>query len=102
MATGAFGSHGLKNRPGMTSESIHSFQTAANYAVFNGLGLLLISLHPRFGFHKFAGPAIGIGGLVFSGTIMALVLNRDRFRFLGPITPVGGTLMMAGYLSLAF
>jgi uncharacterized membrane protein YgdD (TMEM256/DUF423 family) len=46
--------------------------------VFNGLALLLISLHPRFSSHKFAGPAIGTGGLIFSGSIMALVLNRDR------------------------
>ncbi|KAA1468255.1 hypothetical protein DENSPDRAFT_833500 [Dentipellis sp. KUC8613] len=102
MAAGAFGSHGLKNKPGVTPEKVSAFATATNYAIYNGLGLLAISCHPRFGLHRFAGPAIALGGLVFSGSIIALVLARDRFKFFGPITPLGGTLMMAGYVSLLF
>ncbi|KAJ7619132.1 hypothetical protein DFH06DRAFT_1342002 [Mycena polygramma] len=98
---GAFGAHGLKAR-GVSSESIASFQTGSHYAVFNGLALLLLSLHPRFSVHKFAGPAIAAGTLLFSGSIFALVLNRDRFKFLGPVTPMGGMLMIAGYVTLAF
>lgn len=47
--------------------------------VLNGIALLAISLHPRFGVHKFAGPAVLVGSSIFSGTIMALVLNRDRY-----------------------
>jgi uncharacterized membrane protein YgdD (TMEM256/DUF423 family) len=47
--------------------------------MFNGLGLLLVSLHPRFSIHKYAGPAILAGSLMFSGSIFALVLGgRDR------------------------
>ena len=93
MIAGAFGSHGLKNRPDITGDQIHAWETASSYTVrivtvklypcavtrqrtqiYNGLALLLVSLHPSF-----AGPAIGIGGLVFSCTIMALVWNRDRY-----------------------
>ncbi|KIP12471.1 hypothetical protein PHLGIDRAFT_81654 [Phlebiopsis gigantea 11061_1 CR5-6] len=102
MATGAFGSHGLRNRPGVTADSIHAWETASHYAISNGLGLMLISLHPRFASHRFAGPALAVGSILFSGSIFALILNRDRFRWLGPITPLGGTIMMAGFLSLAF
>ncbi len=40
---------------------------------------MLVSLHPRFGLHRFAGPAIATGAAVFSGSIFALVLGRDRF-----------------------
>ncbi|KAJ7038086.1 hypothetical protein C8F04DRAFT_367641 [Mycena alexandri] len=94
---GAFGAHGLKSR-GIATES---FQTASHYTVFNGLALLLLSLHPRFSVHKFAGPAIAGGTLLFSGSIFALVLDRDRFKFLGPVTPMGGLLMIAGYVSMA-
>ncbi|KAF8078518.1 hypothetical protein FPV67DRAFT_1465498 [Lyophyllum atratum] len=94
---GAFGAHSLKRRPGITAESIHAWETASSYAVYNGLALLLVSLHPRFSTHRFAGPAIAAGGLVFSGSIMALVLARDRFKFLGPVTPLGGVIMIAGY-----
>lgn len=75
---------------------------------------MLVSLHPRFAVHRFAGPAIALGSVVFSGSIFALVVNRDkyaspvansrhpvtndklRFKWLGPITPLGGTIMMAG------
>ncbi|KAH9947905.1 hypothetical protein B0H21DRAFT_736083 [Amylocystis lapponica] len=102
VATGAFGAHGLKKRTGITPDNIHAWETAAHYTVFNGLALLLVSLHPRFSTHKFAGPAIALGSILFSGSIMSLVLNRDRFRWLGPITPVGGSILIAGYIALAF
>ncbi|KAJ7169982.1 DUF423-domain-containing protein [Mycena filopes] len=100
---GAFGGkypHGLKSR-GIAAESIASFQTASHYTVFNGLALLLLSLHPRFSVHRFAGPAIAVGTVLFSGSIFALVLNRERFRALGPVTPLGGMLMIAGYVRTA-
>ncbi|KAJ7925886.1 hypothetical protein B0H13DRAFT_2314012 [Mycena leptocephala] len=97
---GAFGAHGLKGQ-GVSADSIASFQTASHYMVFNGLALLLLSLHPRFSTHRFAGPAVAAGTLLFSGSIFALVLNRDRFKFMGPVTPMGGLLMIAGYVSMA-
>ncbi|KAI5116920.1 hypothetical protein M0805_003993 [Coniferiporia weirii] len=99
---GAFGAHGLKKRHGITADQIHSWETAAHYSMYNGLALMLLSMHPRFSAHRFAGPAIAAGGLVFSSSIVALVLNRDRFKFLGPVTPMGGMVMIAGYLSLLF
>ncbi|KZT75161.1 hypothetical protein DAEQUDRAFT_720378 [Daedalea quercina L-15889] len=101
MLAGAFGAHGLQKRAGITPENLRAWGSAAQYAVFNGLGLLLISMHPRFATHKFAGPAIAAGGFVFSSSIVALVLARDKFRWLGPITPIGGSLMIAGYIALA-
>ncbi|EKM61209.1 uncharacterized protein PHACADRAFT_247669 [Phanerochaete carnosa HHB-10118-sp] len=102
MVAGAFGSHGLRKKSGITPDQIQAWGTASNYTVFNGLGLMLVSMHPRFATHRFAGPAIAIGSVVFSGTIFALVLARDRFKWLGPVTPLGGSFMMAGFLSLAF
>lgn len=59
-------------------------------------------MHPRFSLHRFAGPAIAVGGLVFSSSIVALVLNREKFRVLGPVTPLGGAAMIAGYVFLEF
>ena len=130
MVAGAFGSHGLKKKSGITTDGIHAWETASHYIVcrqtillsafvmancsqiYNGLALLLISLHPRFSAKKLAGPAIAIGGAVFSVSIMAMVLSRDwcclllrnqttyrypqRARVLGPVTPVGGSVMIAG------
>ncbi|KAF9015246.1 hypothetical protein BDQ17DRAFT_1294906 [Cyathus striatus] len=99
---GAFGAHGLRKRSGMTADKIHAWETASSYAVYNGLALLLVSLHPRFGTHRLAGPAIAVGGFVFSSSIMTLVLAGERWKFLGPVTPVGGMAMIAGYVSLIF
>ncbi|KAJ3491045.1 hypothetical protein NLI96_g1011 [Meripilus lineatus] len=99
--TGAFGAHGLRKRPGITPEKIHAWETAAHYAIFNGIALLVVSQHPRFGVHRFAGPAIGIGAALFSGSIFFLTFTRDRFRWLGPVTPLGGSILTAGYLALA-
>ena len=39
---------------------------------------------------------------MFSGSIYALTLDTDRFRALGPVTPVGGLCLIAGWLALAF
>jgi uncharacterized membrane protein YgdD (TMEM256/DUF423 family) len=74
------------------------FRSNIGLQIYNGLGLMLVSMHPRFSQHRFAGPAIAIGGLVFSSSIVALVLNRDKFKFLGPVTPLGGLTMIAGYV----
>ncbi|KAI0800946.1 DUF423-domain-containing protein [Fomes fomentarius] len=101
IVAGAFGAHGLQKRKGITPENLHAWQTASNYAVYNGLALLAVSLHPRFALHRFAGPAIAVGTLLFSGSIVALVLARDRFRWVGPVTPIGGSVMIAGYIALA-
>lgn len=57
--------------------------------IFNGLALLAVSMHPRFSAHRFAGPAILSGAIIFSGSILALVAGKPHFRFLGPVTPLG-------------
>ncbi|KAJ7597141.1 hypothetical protein C8J56DRAFT_919323 [Mycena floridula] len=98
---GAFGAHGIRKQSGITERQMDAWKTASSYAIYNGLGLMLVSLHPKFAHHKFAGPAIAAGTSLFSGSIMALVLN-ENLKFLGPITPIGGVFMIAGYLSLAF
>ncbi|KAI0756687.1 hypothetical protein C8Q80DRAFT_1129941 [Daedaleopsis nitida] len=101
VVTGAFGAHGLQKRKGITPENLHAWQTASSYAIYNGIALLAVSLHPRFALHRFAGPAIALGSVMFSGSIMALVLARDRFKWMGPITPIGGSIIIAGYIALA-
>ncbi|KIM48098.1 hypothetical protein M413DRAFT_61866 [Hebeloma cylindrosporum] len=88
--------HGLRKRPGTTLDNVHAWETASNYCVYNGLALLLLSFHPRFATHRFAGPAIAGGGLVFSGSIWALLMRLCSLRMLGPVTPLGGMAMIAG------
>lgn len=69
--------------------------------IYNGIALLAISYHPGViaGLRRYrwaTGMILG-GGLTFSGTVFGLVLARDRVgRVFGPLTPVGGMVMIAG------
>lgn len=107
VVTGAFGAHGLKKQPNITPETVHAWETAAHYAITNGVALLAVSMHPRFSRHAFAGPAIAVGTAAFSGSIFALTVAKikgqgDKGKFFGPITPLGGAILIAGYVSLMF
>jgi uncharacterized membrane protein YgdD (TMEM256/DUF423 family) len=98
----AFGSHALKSRyPELSTFSMQSWQTASHYLIFNGLSLLAISLHPRFssgvGRLAFPAAAIGLGTVMFSGSIFPLVLAREKVgKWAGPVTPIGGSIMILG------
>ncbi|OQN99480.1 hypothetical protein B0A48_14458 [Cryoendolithus antarcticus] len=41
------------------------------------------------------------GMTLFSGSIYLLVLDPQRFKFLGPVTPIGGLALIAGWGALA-
>ncbi|EIW67473.1 hypothetical protein TREMEDRAFT_45099 [Tremella mesenterica DSM 1558] len=130
ISSSAFGSHGLKSYyPSLSDNQLSSWSTASNYLIYNGLGLLVLSLHPNFTSSTISIPNTSItsseitnsstktqtrsipsfriaanmilfGSLTFSGTIFGLVLNREKLgKILGPLTPIGGSLMIAGLLS---
>lgn len=42
------------------------------------------------------------GMTMFSGSIYALILDPERFKFLGPVTPIGGVCLIAGWIALGF
>lgn len=90
---GAFGSHGLK---ATSSRAFELWQTATLYLFINALGLLLIGglLHIKWCNIR---PALclmmGIG--IFCGTLYGMALGLPRW--LGAITPIGGTLLAVGW-----
>ena len=97
---GAFGAHGLKQV--VSPEKVASFEVGVRYQIYHGIALLILSLNAS----KIEGTlkvflAFILGGILFfSGSIYLLALN-DLFgadlSFLGPLTPVGGVLMIAGW-----
>ncbi|KAF9879541.1 hypothetical protein CkaCkLH20_03084 [Colletotrichum karsti] len=91
---GAFGAHGLKNRISDPSK-IASWTTAAHYQLIHSVALLIARQNPV------ASGLFTAGMAMFSGSIYALVLNPD-LKFLGPVTPIGGLSLIAGWLALAF
>ncbi|GAM85991.1 hypothetical protein ANO11243_040010 [Dothideomycetidae sp. 11243] len=95
---GAFGSHGLKkiiNDP----VKIASWNTAAQYQLIHSGVLLLSSVAaPK---DKVAASLFTAGMTMFSGSIYLLVLNPQRFKVLGPVTPIGGLCLIGGWVALA-
>jgi uncharacterized membrane protein YgdD (TMEM256/DUF423 family) len=98
---GAFGAHGLRAR--LDPRGLELWETAARYFMYSGLGLTLIGLAagqwPRPGF-QWAGWLLLAGGLIFCDTVAWLALGGPRW--LGAITPLGGVLMVAGFLLFAW
>jgi uncharacterized membrane protein YgdD (TMEM256/DUF423 family) len=101
VAAGAFGAHALRARLG--PDALALWETAARYLMYGGLGLALVGAVglqlPRPGLGA-AGALVGSGALLFSGSLGALALGGPRW--LGAVTPLGGLLIVLGFLWLAW
>lgn len=101
VGAGAFGAHALAER--LDVRSLALWETAARYLMYGGLGATLVGIAgvqwPRGGF-VFSGICLLLGAVVFSGTVGAIALGAPRW--LGAITPLGGVLMIAGFLAFAW
>lgn len=98
---GAFGAHGLKAR--VDSVLLDTWATASDYHLYHALALLLAGVLARqFGAAGIvtAGWILFAGMVVFSGSLYLLVLTGQRW--LGAITPLGGTALIIGWLWLAW
>ena len=97
---GAFGAHRLKRI--LPPEVLHSFETGVKYQIIHAVVLLFLGFH--FDFIDFTERMIAscmiIGVLLFSFSIYGLCYAKAKklnLKFLGPITPVGGLLLMSGW-----
>ena len=98
---GAFGAHGLKARA--SEAQLTWWQTATDYFFYHALGLLLIAVLMKVLptlLLKRSFILIQLGILFFCGSLYIMALGLPRG--LGAITPIGGALMIAGWLDLAF
>jgi uncharacterized membrane protein YgdD (TMEM256/DUF423 family) len=115
VVAGAFGAHGLAAR--LDARSMQLWETAARYLMYGGLGQGLVGLLAAgevaagspgqagggwrgSGLLAAAGGALLAGTLLFSGTVAALALGGPRW--LGAVTPLGGLLVIAGFLLLSW
>ncbi|CUS49337.1 MAG: putative small membrane protein [Idiomarinaceae bacterium HL-53] len=99
---GAFGAHALRNQ--VAESALATWQTAVLYQLVHGLGLLAVALllfhFPNLKGLVFVGASMLIGTLLFSGSLYGLVLTE--WRWLGPITPIGGLFFILAWFSLAY
>ena len=98
---GAFGSHGLKSR--LTEEMLTVYQTGVQYHFYHSLGLILagiIAIHlPGSPLVKWSIWFMAGGIVLFSGSLYILAITNTRW--LGMVTPVGGTAFILSWLLLA-
>lgn len=104
---GAMGAHVLKEV--LSSNGFESYKTATQYQMYMGLALLILGLnYARFRKQRFKWffGLILTGTLLFCLSIYGLVFLESSGsglrRILGPITPLGGTLMIIGWLVFIF
>jgi len=96
----AFGEHALSSR--LDARSLAAFATGARYQMFHALAMGLAALAAR-------GPAAAraqgaallffSGTLLFSGSLYGLALTG--IGILGFVTPLGGLVLIAGWVLLA-
>ncbi len=101
VAAGAFGAHALQTR--IPSERLVTFETAARYQMYHGLGLLAVAWalsQWQAGAIAWAGWLFVVGIVIFSGSLYALALSG--LSWLGAITPMGGLCFLVGWLCLAW
>lgn len=97
---GAFGAHALKKK--FTLEQQASFETGVKYQMYHALVLLIISfnLNLETDLQRAMAYCFMVGTLLFSFSIYGLCLSASKGKkmsFLGPITPLGGLLLVAGW-----
>ena len=102
---GAYGAHGLAAV--VDAGGVSSWNTAVDYQLIHAVVLLTLGVwlqqdpgHGAVNGLRWAGCLLIAGVLLFSGSIYLLVFGGPRF--LGPVTPVGGTLLIAGWLAITW
>lgn len=97
---GAFGAHALKKI--LPAEKIASFEVGVRYQIYSALFLLVLGYHAKVdsGLLQWSYYLVAVGTVFFSGSIYLLSLSdylKRNLKFLGPITPLGGLLMILGW-----
>jgi len=102
VALGAFGAHGLKETLEARG-SVGTWETAVLYLFVHALAALgagCAAMHtPKQRPLKVAVGCWLFGTIFFSGSLFWLALGGPKW--LGPITPIGGTAFLAGWAFLA-
>ncbi|THF71936.1 DUF423 domain-containing protein [Deinococcus sp. Arct2-2] len=94
IALGAFGAHALKAR--LDPAMLANFETGVRYQMYAALALIALSSQTNI---RRAPVFLLAGAVIFSGTLYVLALTGQRW--LGAITPIGGALLIAGFVVAA-
>lgn len=110
VSCGAFGAHGMPkyleamgHSTSLIEKRLDDWEVASRYLMYHSLAVvacgLLAHVRPCLALSIAAWFFI-LGTLIFSGMLYAMVLTETRW--LGAIVPIGGLLMIFGWISLAY
>ncbi len=102
---GAFGAHALKNI--FSEEQLKAYETGVKYQMYHAILLLVIGFNFNLetALEKYMIYCFILGTFLFSFSIYGLTLSAakgKKLRFLGPITPLGGLLLVGGWALLLY
>ncbi len=102
---GAFGAHALKKQ--LSIEQLASFETGVKYQMYHALFLLFLGMNTLVSEKvKITIFRLVIFGVIFfSGSIYLLAtkpLSGIDFKFVGPVTPIGGALLIFAWSILFY
>jgi len=102
---GAFGAHALESQLGPSQ--VDTFKTGVQYHFYHTVALFLVALlmlhRQQSRTLRVAAWCFLLGILLFSGSLYLLStrpISGLEASWLGPITPIGGTFFIAGWISL--
>jgi len=95
IALGAFGAHGLKERLAPIPEALGWWETATFYLLTHAVAIGAIAARSALPARLWA-----MGSAIFAGTLYAMALGAPRW--FGAITPIGGSMLIAGWVVLAW
>ena len=98
---GAFGAHALKEV--LEPAQLETFEIGVRYQFYHALGLILVGLLQQHleSKHLYRTGWLFVAGIcLFSGSLYLLAAQDTlgvNLSWLGPITPIGGTLFIIGW-----
>jgi uncharacterized membrane protein YgdD (TMEM256/DUF423 family) len=99
---GAFAAHGLRGK--LSQSLFNAFETGVHYQMMHslalfGVGLVMLHVGQKTSLSVAAWSFV-TGTLLFSGSLYGLAMLQ--IKWLGPVTPLGGILLIIGWLALAY
>ena len=102
---GAFAAHGLQYN--LSAASIKSFLTGVRYQFYHAFFLFIVGLIPSIKRYqkRIILWLVCVGVVLFSMSIYLLSINKLTdcdLTFLGPITPIGGVVLISAWITFLY
>lgn len=98
---GAFGAHALKGV--LNAHQLTTYNTAVKYQFIHSIAIIFsafLGFGHKYRMFKYASNLFAAGVLFFCGSLYGLAFSS--WGILGPLTPIGGLLLILGWFVLAF